>query len=638
MKKNINSFLVYLISFIYLELLFKIISHSFNLNIINNLLFILFFCLICLVLSSFKSKKANMIIMDIIIGLVSLYYSIQIVVYNIFGFYFDFSLFGATDQVMKFAGDMFNLIFKNIFYVLLIFLPLILIIIFHKKIDYKHLNYKKNLIILVISGITYCAFLLSLNIAKSEDYSAYQLFYNQHNIELSLKKLGVLDTFFIDFKRSIFGFEEKIEILPNTPDEEGDKGPKSYALNNLDLDFDALINSSSGTLKTMHEYFQNETGTYQNEYTGLFKDKNLILFMAESFNEIGVDKDRTPTLYKLIHSGFVFEDFYTPTISSTIGGEFQELTGLVAASGFLSPWKSGKNSYPFGIARMFQNAGYSTFAYHDHTYTFQSRNNYLAALGFTNYLGCRNGLEAKINCNIWPESDVEMIEATFDDYKDSEHPFFTYYVTVSGHGDYSWGNAMSKKHREEVSELPYSENTKAYLATQIELDKALELLIEKLEEAGILDDTVIALVGDHYPYFLDVDEVNEAASYSKDGVVEINHSNFILWNNKMDTVKVSKVGSQIDVLPTIYNLYGLPYDSRLIIGKDILSTTEGLAIFGNASWVSDYGTYFSAQGKFVAKEGKEIPEGYVQSMNRKVSNKINMSKLIMTEDYYKYFN
>ena len=60
------------------------------------------------------------------------------------------------------------------------------------------------------------------------------------------------------------------------------------------------------------------------------------------------------------------------------------------------------------------------------------------------------GNTKKINCKIWPQSDTEMIEATFDDYINSEKPFMTYYVTVSGHMAYNWGNAMSKKHKEKL--------------------------------------------------------------------------------------------------------------------------------------------------------------------------------------------
>src|SRR5699024_3397387 len=217
-----------------------------------------------------------------------------------------------------------------------------------------------------------------------------------------------LNAFRLDFERKIFGFEEKVVIVTpgDYPEEDNDSSEEEvkYEYNNLDIDFDELLeNENNSTIKMMHEYFNNETDTLQNKYTKYFEGKNLILFMAESFNEIAVREDLTPTLYKLVNSAFKFNNFYTPTISSTIGGEFQELTGLVAASGFLSPWKSGENYYPFGIATSFKNLGYNTFAYHNHTYTFQSRNKYLASLGFDNFLGCKNGFEKRINCNQWPE-------------------------------------------------------------------------------------------------------------------------------------------------------------------------------------------------------------------------------------------
>ena len=103
----------------------------------------------------------------------------------------------------------------------------------------------------------------------------------------------------------------------------------------------------------------------------------------------------------------------------------------------------------------------------------------------------------------------------------------------------------------------------------------------------------------------------------------------------METVEIEKVGSQIDVLPTIYNLFGVEYDSRLIIGKDILSTEPGLAIFGNSSWVSDKGTYFASSGEFVSRDGVTVDDDYIRYMNSIVSNKITMSRNIMKYDYYR---
>ena len=235
----------------------------------------------------------------------------------------------------------------------------------------------------------------------------------------------------------------------------------------------------------------------------------------------------------------------------------------------------------------------------------------------------------------WPASDLDMIDVTVDDYINSDTPFMTYYVTVSGHMGYKFsGNSMARKNKEYVKDLPYSEDVRGYLATQIELDKALESLIKHLEEAGKLDDTVIVLVADHYPYALSLSDINSVASYKKDDVIEINRSNLIIWNSKMDTVDVPKVASQIDVIPTVYNLFGIKYDSRLFVGKDILSTEPGLAIFSNRSWVSDYGRYYSYNKKFVLKDDMEVDDNYVKNMNDIVSNKLNVSKLIMSKNYY----
>lgn len=646
--KKINVIVTCFIIFTYLELVFRLFTSNeiFSMSLLYSSLYNIFLACLISFIVGFGNNKTNKILFFIFIGIVCFIYALQLCVFKMFGFYFDLSLLGATDQVMTFYSEGIKVIIQNIVGVILFFLPFILLLIFNKYFAIRKVSWKFNLIKLASAIVVFLVFILSLNINKDGINSAYELYYHVSNNELNIKKLGVLNAFRLDLQRSIFGFEEKISIIDpddyydedDDPKEDDDKEePIVYEYNNLDIDFDSLIASeSNSTIKQMHEYFKNESGTLQNEYTGIFEGKNLILFMAESFNEIAVREDITPTLYKLVNSGFKFNNFYTPTISSTIGGEFQELTGLVAASGFLSPWKSGENYYPFGIATAFQNLGYNTYAYHNHTYTFQSRHKYLASLGFDNYLGCRNGLEDRINCNQWPESDVEMIDTTFDDYINSEEPFMVYYVTVSGHGDYGFNySAMARKHQDDVANLNYSEKPLSYLAAQIELNDALELLIARLDAAGKLEDTVIALVGDHNPYYLSLDEINEISSYQKDEVVERNRSNFILWNSEMDTVEVDKVGSQIDVLPTIYNLFKVQYDSRLIIGKDILSTEPGLAIFGNSSWVSDKGTYYARTGEFVAKDGIDVSEDYIKYMNSVVANKITMSRYIMQNDYYR---
>ena len=206
-------------------------------------------------------------------------------------------------------------------------------------------------------------------------------------------------------------------------------------------------------------------------------------------------------------------------------------------------------------------------------------------------------------------------------------------MTVSGHLEYNFsGNSMASKNRKLVDHLPYSNSVKAYLATQIELDKALKLLISKLEESNILKDTIIVLLADHYPYGLSLKEMNEISSYERDDLFEINHNSLVIWNPNLKTIKIDKVGMPIDVLPTIYNLFGIDYDSRLYAGNDLLSPNEGLVILGNRSWITDSGKYSSIDNTYSGNDDIS----YVKNINNIVANKIAFSKSIITSDGYKY--
>ena len=647
--KKVGLFLVYLVSFIYMEFLYKffIYNNYFRISLLNMFLFLIVFSLILTVLTKlFENEKNNKIVYIVIMSIISIWFCAEYVCKSYFDFYISLSTFEVADQLGEFMGKTILEIAKRIPGILLFFTPLILTLLFNKKIDFRHNSFKKAIGLVCVALCTYAIYLGSLNVGKSKEFSSYELYHNVNDFSLDMENFGVLNSIIIDLKRAVFGFEDKILIDGNSSILINNNKSKEteivYNYNNLDIDFDSLIaNESNNNVKTIHNYMKSNPGTLQNEYTGKFKDKNLILFMAESFNEIAVSKELTPTLYKLVNNGFVFDNFYTPTIFSTIGGEFQEMTGLYAQStGILSKFRSGNISFPQGIGNEFKKINYNVYAYHNNYATFQDRNKYLKSLGFDYFLARGNGLEKRMNMNEWPESDVEMIKVTVDDYISNDN-FMVFYASVSGHSSYTWAsNAQAKKHREEYNKynLPYSEAPASYLAAQMELDQALQLLIEKLEENGKLSDTVIALVGDHYPYELTIDQVNEVSQnlygYKKDGTITVNKSNFILWNSEMENVHVSKVGSQIDVIPTIYNLFGINYDSRLFIGSDILSITPGLAMFGNRSWVSDKGMYYTASQKFVPNDGEEIDEDYVKNMNQIVNNKITMSKLIIENNYY----
>jgi len=625
-----KKYIYILISLLYLDLIFNIFAYDTYLrsSFFNIILFDMVNAGIISIITSIFKDKVNRIITYVVYGIIWFWYGLHYVFYKVLVTPFSIALFRQADQTLKFGKNIVISILQNMHVITLFFVPIILLIIFRKKLNFDKLKLKELLIYILLLVISIGLYIGNIFVQERDTGSIYNLYYETNNISLNIERLGVMAATYLDVKRSIFGFEEKIQTVAAQELDDEDE-IFEYEYNLTDIDFDIGNNS------TINNYMKNENGSKQNKYTGMFKGKNLVFIVAESFSEIAVSSEYTPTLYKLVHEGFDFENFYTSNNLSTIGGEFQALTGLYADNAILSSWRGGWAYYPYGLGNVFKKEDYNTFAYHNNSAYYQDRNVYLRTQGFPNFKGCYNGLENLINCEQWPQSDVEMINATVNDYINSDKPFMTYYMTVSGHFYYGFNeNMIAAKNRDLVANLDYPEAVKGYIATQIELDKALETLMNKLKEADKLDDTVFVLLADHYPYNLPIDYINLLSSYERDSLIEANSNNLIIYNSKMKSVKIDKVGMSIDVLPTVLNLFGIKYDSRIIMGKDILSTNEGIAIFKDKSWVTNKGTYYAATGRFVSKSD-EIPDGYVDNINAIVSNRVAISRMIVDNNYYK---
>jgi phosphoglycerol transferase MdoB-like AlkP superfamily enzyme len=232
-----------------------------------------------------------------------------------------------------------------------------------------------------------------------------------------------------------------------------------------------------------------------------------------------------------------------------------------------------------------------------------------------------------------------MVQKTVDEYIKAP-PFHVYYMTVSGHLYYTFsGNSMSYKHMDKVADLPYSEGPRAYIACNIEFDLAVEELIISLDEAGMLEDTVIVISGDHYPYGLEISEIEEIYGGAIDTGFELYRSTLIIWCADMEEpVRVTKPCSSLDIMPTLANLFGLNYDSRLVMGRDILSDSEGLVIFYNHSFISEMGRYDATTDVFTPNEGlewsQEEKDGYARNMLNRISSMFQYSAAILDNDYY----
>lgn len=641
--KKLSLLFYYILFIIYEELVFScLIYKTFPTSIWLIILFSIPIAIVLNILSSIFKQKANKIITYVITIFIAVLFGAQIVYYSMYESILSFYSILNGGQVTEFMDVIFDMILRNWYGILLCVLPVIVLIILHKTktIDFEKRNLKETAIKIGTVILVQIIAILCVNFIKPNDiYSNKNLYYNTHVPKLTAQRMGFLTTMRKDFQRFVFGFEEKLAV--NTSANKSEKSLEN-AYNVTNIDFQKLIEEEQDkTIKEMHEYFADQEPTNKNEYTGMFEGKNLVVLVAESFSSLAIREDLTPNLYKLYSEGFQFDNFYTPVFPvSTADGEYMTDTALIPKEGVWSFKEIAGNYMPYSYANVFEKLGYSSNAYHNHTATFYERDKYINTMGYNSYLAVGTGLENRMDTSKWPNSDYEMIDVTTDDYINNDK-FLAYYMTVSGHLNYTkTGNCMVYRNWDAVKDLPYSDKAKSYLAANIELDKAVGELINNLDKAGKLEDTVIVISGDHYPYGLTLKEINEISTYERDDKFEKYHMPLLIWSGSMkEPIKVQKLGTSIDILPTVLNLFGVEYDSRLLIGKDILSDSDPLVIFADRSFITDKGKYNAVTGEFVPNDGVEIEDEYIKEINNIIYKKFQMSRLILENDYYrKVFN
>lgn len=599
----------------------------------------------CILLVSLWMKKTNWIVARILMGILVLFCAAQIVYYQIFETFGTlYSLYAGIGAIAGFWSGTVTGILSSLPPLLALIIPYGIFLLFGRAIipdkvegeSTKRPNRRTALLLAGTLGFYSIAFLL-IQSSTGGILSIRYLYRDAFIPSLSVSNFGVLTTLRLDAENLLFHDlgDETGEPEPDKPDPDHPAPVEEYGYNVTEIDFDRLIaDEADETIKDMHAHFSGVEPTRKNEYTAMFQGKNLIWIVGEGFSTLALNENTTPTLCRMAREGFVFKNFYNPVWSvSTSDGEYVTLNSLIPKSGVWSFKESAKNVMPYGFGNLLTPLGYTCNAYHDHYYKYYGRNLSHPNLGYR-YKGLGNGLDVT---ETWPESDLQMMQLTVPTDIQTI-PFHTYYMTVSGHLNYTfYGNAMAARHREMVENLPYSDACKAYLACNVELDLAMGYLLDQLEEAGLLEDTVIVLSGDHYPYGLTDEQMDELAGKPLEKTFERFKSTLIIWSGSIkEPIPVEKVCSSLDVMPTLANLFGIDYDSRLIIGQDILSESPGLVEFNDRSFVTDLGRYNAKEDSFTPAEGKTVPDGYARELFQKVNESFEYSAKILEQDYYRY--
>lgn len=675
-KKIFSSVEMY---FILLIIFFETFFHFIRLgltgeNLFYKILFALFFGAIIGLVTNLFPEKISKVLTFVFTIIITIYFIAQVIYSGVFATYLSFfGTIAVATQALDFTDVIWKAVVGEWWVLLIMLVPIIALSIWLRK----HINFNRHelKVYAVCVPLTILSFLINITLMKNNNdsvYSAYEVYKSNTSVDMTVEKLGVLESLYLDAKFAIkdklgvesddvsFAVEsydyttevttestttvatmgDALEEEEITTEEVIDTSP-----NVLDVDFDTLIaEETNSNIVALHEYISTITPTNKNEYTGMFEGYNLIFVVAEGFSGYSIDRYRTPTLYELSTNGFVFKNYYTPLwYGSTLGGEYADLTGLMPKNGsYLSMYKSGANGNDmmFTLSKQLLKQGYTVKGYHNNEYTYYDRHISHPNLGYEWY-GTGNGYEperAGDGTQLWPQSDLYLIDTTFDEYINQE-PFHTYYLTVSGHVMYNFGgNEMAKRHQEQFADLEYSETTKAYIACQYELELAMTSLIQKLEDAGVADRTLIVLTADHVPYD-NKDVVDELAGKELDNTFEWYENTLIIWSASMEEpVTVNKYCSSLDILPTVSNLMGLPYDSRMLVGQDILSDSEGLVMFNDRSFITDRVSYNANTGEVKSIDGSQIDMSYVEYIQAVVKNKFSMAEKICESDYYRYID
>lgn len=661
MKKLLNNKLIknYLIILIFtnlLEISFRLISQSkvFDVSLLRIFIGLNFVSLLISFILSWTNKKSIKIFNIIIAFIFSIYAFLQLGFNNFIGVYMSFNTTSQLGAVIDYVKEFLS---SFLFRFYLIFIPFILLIIYYIFIDKftelklnkkfvlkSHIKYEpgiriiSSLIILFLLGFMYNETLTipfmqnELQTVSNEDLFAYPSVPS-----LVINEFGVIGFGFLDVKslyveptnNYVFNGEENNNISINT-----DRTFDDTLWNEL------ICNEDNNKLNNINNYLINNTISDYNDYTGLFEGKNLIVIMMESINEIFINKDLYPNFYKLYSEGISFTNNYSPRNSCATGNnEFSAMTGIYSIQNNCTANVYRKNTYPYSIFNLFNNAGYKTMSMHDYTEAYYYRSIIHQNMGSGKYYGVQDlGIPYYNEYKNWA-SDEDFMKVAMDiTLSDTSEPFMLWLTTVSSHQPYVQSSIEGDKYLSITEDTDYPMDLRRYMSKLKTLDNALGILLEKLENAGILDDTVIALFGDHYPYGLKDSTINYVLDYDLDDY-EREKTPFVIYNSEISPQSIDKYTSYINLTPTIANLFNLNYDPRLYMGYDVLSDDYwNVVTFADGSWKNNL-VYYNAgtsNVKYYVEDGMSIDE--IKNINQIITNKMQMSRYIIENNYFKYLD
>ena len=403
-------------------------------------------------------------------------------------------------------------------------------------------------------------------------------------------------------------------------------------------------------LEFLSTLFRDDDTDNQNEYTGIFKDKNLIFLQLEGIDDWLVTEETMPNLYSLITKSINFTNHYSfyNGGGSTFNSEFAVNIGYLTPISYTkNAYSFNRNTFTYSMANLFKAEGYSINAFHMNSGEYYSRTINYKSWGYDNYYGLKDSGDYKDNSY---QLDRELIlnENFYNLMFKQNKKFVNYLITYSNHIPFAQDRGVCKmildlkdKELEEIAlengeeyfkeERLYSEEDCIRVQAG-ETDYMIGLLIQALKDNDLYDNTVIVAFADHYLYTVSDKTILEQYKNTSNNL--INHTPLFIWSSDVKPKTVTKVTSQINILPTVLNLFGFNYHKTYYASEDALDKNyEGIAFFNDYSWY-DGSVYVDGNGV----PDHEVSEELINEKSEYVNYLIKKNDWVLKNDYFKFLS
>lgn len=653
-NRILKNYVLLMVSFLIIEIIFRIIEQIPIIHYSSSRIFLglnilaLFFGYLLSFLPKIIAKVGNILLVLI----ASIYSVLELGFHNFLGVYASIStntqLGAVTSYIKDFLGS-----FKWSYF--LLFIPFILLVLYYilldKKVNLDLPKYKKTKIVILkklipvvlllsFSVLYYGSLKVSFMQDKTEASSAYEIFLKPTNASLAIRNFGILGYGLLDIKEYFFPGDvtHTIEIDPDSIQSEA-KITVQSAIDN-DTWLGLIDEETDEELNTLNKYFISNEASTTNEYTGLLEGKNVIVIMVESGNDILLNEEYYPNIARLTKNGYTFINNYSPrNVCSTGNNEMSAMISLYSINNNCTANVYQDNTYFESIFNLFKDANYNTNSFHDHYDEYYARDIIHKNMGSDAYYNAVDlDLDFKYSYGSWA-SDEELMENYLEYLRDSDlsKPFMSFITTVTSHQPYN-GSGYGKAYFDLFPE-EYPDELKYYMSKLKVVDNAIGILLERLDSLNILDDTVIVLFGDHYPYAIEPDTLNLELDY--DATLDSNADQvpLIIYNSELEEKEFLQYTSYINLTPTLANLFNLKFDSRLYMGLDALSREyDSLVIFPDGSWKNANAYYNASTSKISYYTKNMYTDEEILAINSKVRLKLEMSSLAIRRNYFSYLN